>query len=67
MAVAIKCLLSEEGVEVEEYVGESSRSLQKGEDNTRSAEEARTKGANVMSAACSVCQRVFTLIKTRLV
>ena len=50
MADGIECLLSEEGVEVEEYICESSRRLQEGMDDTRLAQETRTEGANITSA-----------------
>ena len=67
MVDAIECTLLEEGVEVKEYICKLSRKLQEGVDNSRLAQETRTEGASVLSAACLVCQRVFTLTKAGLV
>ena len=67
MVDAIECTLLKEGVEVKEYICKLSRKLQEGVDNSRLAQETQTEGANVMSAACLVCQRVFTLTKAGLV
>ena len=45
------------------YICELSRRLQEGVDGTQLGQDVQTEGANLTSAACSVCQWVFTLTK----